>query len=191
MTAPAAPPADAWSALFARLPRWRGVECQQFPSDLWRYAELIFEMRPPFVIETGTAAGGTARFLADVLTLAGGGRLITIDTEAMHLGTTHIDGNAASPAIAYGAQQLSGGGRGIVLLDDDHDAGHVLAELDLYAPLADYLVVEDTIMEHLPDYGHGPHEALAAWLPAHPEFAADADPSPTQHPGGWLRRVSG
>lgn len=182
----------AWPAMMAAQPRWRGVPCQQFPSDLWRYAELVFRLRPPFVLETGTAAGGTALFLADVLEAAGGGEVITVDVEppsVTHERLICVQRDSADPGTASFIRGRFGGARGLVLLDGDHSSGQVLRELDTYADLADYLVAEDTIMEHLPQYGDGPHVALAKWLPDHPEFAPDPDPSPTQHPGGWLRRV--
>jgi cephalosporin hydroxylase len=86
---------------------------------------------------------------------------------------------------------LTRGTRGMILLDDDHSSAHVLAELDVYAPLADYLIVQDTLMGYLPQYPDNPRQAVEKWLPGHPEFAQDPEPDPTNHPGGWLRRVSG
>jgi len=188
----------AWERLWARLPAWRGRACQQFPSDLLRYAEVIFELRPPWVLETGTAAGGTALFLADALEAAGQGQVITVDVNAappFHRRLVYIEGDAADPVISARITAATGAvthERGLVLLDDDHSSAQVGRELDAYAPFASYLVCEDTIMAHLPGYAaDGPHVALAAWLPQHPEFVPDPDPDPTQHPGGWLRRVAG
>jgi len=188
----------AWGRLWDRLPAWRGRPCQQFPSDLIRYAEVIWELRPPWVLETGTASGGTALFLADALEAAGQGQVITVDVNAVpqdHRRLVCIKGDAADPVITAritaAVQVVTGEARGMVLLDDDHSSAQVAAELDAYAGLADYLVVEDTIMQHLTGFGDGPHVALAAWLPQHPEFVPDPDPDPTQHPGGWLRRVAG
>jgi cephalosporin hydroxylase len=183
--------------MWDRLPTWRGLACQQFPSDLVRYAELIFELCPKWILELGTGSGGTALFLADVLDAAGGGTVITVDVAAappFHRRLVRIEGDAADPVIAARITAACGtvtGERGMVLIDDDHASAHVARELAAYAPLADYLVVEDTIMAHLPGYSDGPHVALAGWLPGHPEFRADPDPDPTQHPGGWLRRVAG
>jgi cephalosporin hydroxylase len=183
--------------MWGRLPAWRGQPCQQFPSDLLRYAELIFELRPAWVLELGTGSGGTALFLADTLEAAGGGTVITVDTGAgppSHRRLVFITGDAGDPVITARITAACGtvtGERGIVLIDDDHSSAHVAAELAAYAPLADFLVVEDTIMQYLPGFGDGPHVALAGWLPGHPEFKADEDPDPTQHPGGWLRRITG
>lgn len=86
----------------------------------------------------------------------------------------------------------------MVVLDSDHSYAHVLKELDLYAPLVtpgSYLVVEDTGMSERTNPGKGSQfgaaEALAEWLPKHPEFEVDRDCERflfTTNPGGWLRR---
>ena len=176
-------------------PTWRLIGCQQFPADLWRYAELCFVLEPAFVIEVGASAGGTALFLADVLSLMGPARVYAIDINPVpvqHPRLVALTGDSVSDETLDEITRIADGRRGLVLLDGDHSAGHVARELDLYAPLADYLVVEDTIMEWLPEFPGGPLDALNAWLPSHPEFTTDPDPipGPTQHPGGWLRRTT-
>ena len=85
----------------------------------------------------------------------------------------------------------------MVVLDSDHSAAHVKAELDLYSPLVTsgcYLIVEDTNVNGHPVYplhGPGPMEALDQFLPAHPEFEVDASREKymlTFNPRGYLRR---
>jgi cephalosporin hydroxylase len=183
-----------WRRKDRSAPTWRMVGCQQFPADLWRYAELCFALEPPFVIEVGVATGGTTLFLADVLSLMGGACVYAIDVNLIpvqHPRLVPLLGDSVSDETIAEVTRIAAGRRGLVLLDGDHKAGHVARELDLYAPLADYLVVEDTIMEWLPEFPGGPLDALNDWLPHHPEFTADPDPipGPTQHPGGWLRRT--
>lgn len=182
---------EAWQAM--RPLSWRGHACQQFPSDMLRYAEILHELRPPWVLECGTADGGAALFLADMLTW---GPVISIDNDRRPVGVVHprltlLKGDAAAPAVFAGlaSSALTAGGRGLILLDDDHGADHVAAELDLWAPLADYLIVQDTLMGWLPQYPDNPRTAVEKWLPDHPEFTQDDEPDPTNHPGGWLRRV--
>jgi cephalosporin hydroxylase len=184
----------AWEAMLPLY--WRGAPCQQFSSDMWRYAEVVHKLRPPWVLECGTADGGTALFLADALASAGGGQVISVDNDPRPLSITHpgltlLKGDAASPETAARVRELTGDGRGVVLLDDNHTSAQVLAELELWAPIADYLIVEDTLIGHMPQYPDNPRQALEKWLPDHPEFAQDPDPVPTNHPGGWLRRVTG
>jgi len=176
---------------------WRGVACQQFPSDMLRYAELVHELRPPWVVECGTADGGTALFLADMMAGAGDGHVYSIDNDPRPVSINRFrltlwKGDAAGDgALAYGVNAMHDGKRGIVLLDTDHTSAQVLAELDIWAGMADYLIVQDTLIGHLPQYPDNPRQAVEKWLPGHPEFAADPEPVPTNHPGGWLRRVAG
>jgi len=44
-----------------------GVGVIQYPSDLITYAELVYQIRPEVIIETGTNYGGLAVFFATVL----------------------------------------------------------------------------------------------------------------------------
>lgn len=185
----------AYGGMWDDLPQVAGRRCQQFRSDLGRYAAIAAELQPPFVLEVGTAAGGTALFLGGVLEAVGAGQVIAVDVAPVvlhHPRVTVLTGDAADAAIVARVMELAAGRRGLVLLDGNHATAQVAAELGAYAGLADYLVVEDTLMRWLPQYQTvtGPWEALTAWLPAHPEFAVDPEPVPTNHPGGWLRRVA-
>jgi cephalosporin hydroxylase len=140
------------------------------------------------VIEIGRADAGTALFLADELD--DDQRLVSIDImgpQPAHPRVTYIEGHSTSPLVLSELRSIIGDRRALVLIDGDHVGGQVSRELAVYADMADYLVVEDTIVELL-GWPDGPHTALAAWLPDHPEFTVDPDPTPTQHPGGWLRR---
>ena len=124
---------DAWQRM--RPLSWRGTPCQQFPSDMLRYAEVLHELRPPFVVECGTGGGGAALFLACMLEGAIRGRVISIDNDPRPVGLTHprlmlLKGDAADPAMV---SRVAGfpdvrGRRGVVILDDDHSCGHVLGE---------------------------------------------------------------
>ena len=44
--------------------RWLGVAIGKCPMDMWVYQELLFELRPDVILETGTAHGGSAFYLA-------------------------------------------------------------------------------------------------------------------------------
>ena len=39
---------------------WLGVEVLKYPTDLIVYQEIIHELRPDLLVETGTNAGGSA-----------------------------------------------------------------------------------------------------------------------------------
>jgi cephalosporin hydroxylase len=84
-----------------------------------------------------------------------------------------------------------------VILDSDHSAAHVRAELEAYADVVTpggYLIVEDTnVNGHpaAPEFGPGPTEAVRDWLKTAPPFDADASCERflvTLNPGGFLRR---
>lgn len=174
---------------------YMGVMCQQFWSDLLRYAQIVNQYVPAFIIEIGRADGGTALYLADQLHAVNPtGIVISIDVDPKgctvhHDNIRHLVGRSTDPDIVGTVTELTAGRRGVVLLDGDHSSFTVAHELDLYADMANYLIVEDTILRWLTQFGDdGPHVALDRWLPLHPEFVPDPDPIPTQHPGGWLRR---
>jgi cephalosporin hydroxylase len=184
--------------------RWLGVGVEKCPLDLWAYQELIVELRPDLVIETGTRHGGSALFLASCLDLVGNGHVITVDVEATphrpdHPRITYVKGSSTDPEVVDSMRQAAAGAATVmVILDSDHSRNHVLAELRAYSPLvtpASYVIVEDSnINGHpvLPGWGPGPHEAIEAFLTAQPQFVRDRGPEKfylTFNPGGYLRRV--
>jgi cephalosporin hydroxylase len=176
-------------------PAYRGIYTQQLEHDLARYTELINELQPPWIFEVGRAEGGTTTFLADRLgDVRDDGLVISVDIlppERMpptRSRVLYLTASSTDVETIAAVRRSVVGGRGMVLLDGDHSSQQVAAELGHYADHADYLVVEDTIMRDLGE-ADGPHVALDAWLPDHPEFVPDPDPVLTQHPGGWLRRI--
>ena len=88
----------------------------------------------------------------------------------------------------------------MVVLDSDHRAKHVLAELQAYSPTVSYgsyLVVEDTHMGGVPTapaFGPGPLAAVKQFLASEAgrEFVQDKAREAlvmTFNPGGWLRKT--
>lgn len=178
---------------------WRGVPVQKLPSDMFLYQELIYLTRPDFIIETGTAHGGSALFFADMLELVGHGMVLTIDINFEPDRPTH-------PRIAYVSEDsiemfdeiknTVQGRKALVSLDSDHNKEHVLKEMELYSTLAtEYLVVEDTNIGHpidIEQVKEGPMEAVTEFLKTHDEFEIEPMAHKflvTFNPNGWLRRV--
>lgn len=60
---------------------WMQVPCFKCPLDLWIYQEIIAEIQPDLIIETGTLFGGSALFMAHMLDIIGKGEVITIDIQ--------------------------------------------------------------------------------------------------------------
>jgi len=186
--------------------RWLGVPCWQNPCDVWAVQEIISETRPEVIVECGTLGGGSAALWASLLAMHGDGRVISIDVQPV-LGTAAIElpivqervefvtGSSTHPAIVEQIRAACDGLRTLVILDSDHSADHVHAELDAYAPLVtpgSYLIVEDGFITSVDDtHGPGPLEAVQRWLPAHPEFEVDRSRERmlfTFCPSGFLRR---
>ncbi len=184
---------------------WRGVPVQKLALDLWVLQEIIQSTRPDVVFETGAKFGGSAAYVADLLEMAGGGRVISVDCTLDQLHESarddarieFVEGDSTDAAIVAQIHEMCGTARVMIVLDSDHRARHVRAELDAYGDLVApgcYLIVEDTIVNGnpiLPDFGPGPGEAVAAWIELHPEFEVDRSREhlmATFHPGGYLRR---
>jgi len=183
---------------------WLGTPALKCPLDLWVYQEILHEIRPDLIVETGTASGGSAHFLASVCDLIGHGEIITVDIEEnpdrpRHPRITYLHGSSTDRGVLEQARQrVEGRERVLVILDSDHRKEHVLAELAAYSRFVtpgSYLIVEDTNLGHpvRPDFGPGPMEAVTEFLAAHPEFTSDATREKhllTFNPRGYLRRSS-
>lgn len=185
--------------------RWLGTPILKCPTDLWIYQEIIFEVKPDFVIECGTAYGGSALFFASLFDLIGKGEIVTIDVKDVkerpkHKRITYLLGSSTSKEIVEQVRRLiSNKGTIMVILDSDHHKEHVLNELRIYGDLvteASYLIVEDTnINGHpvYPDFGAGPMEAVEEFLKENKNFVVDASKEKfylTFNPRGYLRRIN-
>jgi cephalosporin hydroxylase len=183
--------------------RWLGTPAYKTPLDLWVYQELIVSLRPQLVVETGTAAGGSALFLATVCDAVGSGEVLSIDSEfrperPTHERVTYVTGSSVAPeTLNIVAEHAKGKAPVMVILDSDHSRGHVLAELREYADFVtpgSYLVVEDTNLNGhpvMPNFGPGPKEAVVDFLRERSDFRQDAEQEKfflTFNPGGYLRR---
>lgn len=184
---------------------YRGWRILKLTSDLWIYANLIHDIRPGVIIETGTRYGGSALWLADQLDLIGSGRVITIDIDddydarPEHPRITYVTGSSGDADVAAQvAAMLPGDGSPVmVILDADHSRDHVLSELRVFAPLVtsgSYLIVEDTNINGHPvfeEFGPGPYEAVEDFMAENDDFEVDESCHlyyVTQNPRGYLRR---
>jgi len=144
--------------------RWLGFEVAQIPTDLFAIQELLFLMKPDFVIETGTWHGGFTVFCASILELFNNGLVISIDVDtsiAKKKLENHflrhriklLEGDSKSPEIFQKVREMVRSGKHIlVFLDSAHDTSHVKAELDNFSKLVnvgDYIVVFDTCMDEI------------------------------------------
>lgn len=181
---------------------WMGVPCLKCPLDLWIYQEILHEVRPTLIIETGTHLGGSALYLAHVLDILGTGEVVTIDIDdsirPQHPRIHYVSGSSADPDLI--AEAVRGRSREVcmVILDSDHSQAHVARELEILAPYVtpgSYVVVEDTNINGHPTYpsfGPGPFEAVERFIADHPEFVVDSSREKfllTFNPKGYVRRL--
>lgn len=196
---------------------WMGRPIIQYPQDMVAMQELIWEIKPELIIETGIAHGGSLVFYASILELIGKGKVIGIDIDIrehnkkeilshpMCHRITMVEGDSISTQISEQIKNMAEGVSPIiVLLDSNHTHDHVLAELKLYSPLVtlnSYLVVFDTIIENMPkgmydrqwDVGNNPHTALCEFLKTNSDFEVnnmiDDKLQISVAPSGYLKRI--
>jgi cephalosporin hydroxylase len=187
-----------WSLRYYHTFSWFGRPLLQLPEDLIRLQEVVYEVRPDVILETGVFDGGSLLFHASLCEAMGRGRVIGIDIEIRAgvrealrehpLGhrVTLIEGDSASFEVVQRVRSLIRSDEAtLVILDSNHARAHVAAELEAYAPLVpvgSYLVAADGIMRDLSDVPSGE----AAWARDHP--AAAAREFAARHPEFELRQ---
>lgn len=184
--------------------KWLGTQVLKLPFDLFLYQEIIYEIKPDVIIETGTFGGGSALFLASMLDLINNGKVITIDIRQQpnspsHARITYLEASStAEETIGKVECMIDPTDTVMVILDSDHSKNHVLNELKLYGnfvTVGSYLIVEDTnINGHpvFPDYGPGPKEAIDEFLQNNDQFIIDESKHKfllTFNPRGFLQKI--
>ena len=176
----------------------------KYPTDLWIYHEIIAEVRPDWIVELGTAKGGSAAWFDDQVAPYGG-QVITIDViDYREVHPPRVKFFKASslevPTFKKVKALISPDETCLVSLDSDHLMAHVAQELSLWPRLVttgSYLVVEDTVIDAFDRPGHrfkdgGPAKALGPWLTTHPGFEVDSSRDKfmlSMNPGGWVRKL--
>lgn len=143
---------------------WLSRPIIQLPQDIVAMQELIWQIRPDLIIETGIAHGGSLVFSASMLALLdmcdaiesgesfnpkqSARKVLGIDIDIrahnraaieahpMHSRIQMIQGSSVAPEIIKQVHQMAAGYKRIlVCLDSNHTHEHVLAELEAYASL--------------------------------------------------------
>lgn len=174
---------------------WMGYKAQKYPGDAWIYQELIYRLKPDFIVETGTAFGGGTMFLANLCTLVGHGHVITVENDVNRFNTVNFPGQPITKILGSSTDQDTidtivntiGGGTALVILDSDHLYDHVSRELELYPQFVKsgyYLIIEDTHMA-------ATKRAVDDFLLKDNSFEIDKNCEKyimTFNPGGFLRK---
>lgn len=187
---------------------WLGVPMSKNPFDLVQYQEILWQQRPDFVIECGAFLGGSTLYFAHLLDLIGHGTVLSVELEDSwmpaarhHPRVVTIAGDSVGPETLRAVRdRVPIGASCFVILDSDHRAEHVLAELRAYERFVrpgNYLIVEDSNLNGhpiLPGWGPGPWEAVETFLGENSHFVPDRAREQklllTFAPFGWLKRVS-
>jgi len=119
---------------------WLGIPIHKCPLDCWIYQEIIFETKPDIIIETGSANGGSALFLAFICDLINKGSILSIDIQARerpeHKRIKYLTGSSISEEIIKQVKDLiKNENKIMVILDSDHSKEYVYNELKIYSSL--------------------------------------------------------
>ncbi|KPK35307.1 MAG: cephalosporin hydroxylase [Nitrospira bacterium SG8_35_1] len=165
---------------------WLGRPIIQLPQDIIAIQEIIWDIKPDLIIETGIAHGGSLIFSASILEMIGHGEVVGIDIDIRQHNREAIEKHPLSKRI----KMIEGSSideevisqvknfadskdKVLVILDSNHTHDHVLAELRAYSPLVtmgSYCIVLDTLIEDIPDksqtdrpWGVGNNPKTAVW----------------------------
>ena len=183
-----------WNLKYTYTFSWMGRPIIQLPEDMIRVQEVIYQVQPDLIIETGIAHGGSLVYYASICKAMGKGRVVGIDIEIRQHNRnaleTHllfplitlVEGDSVSPEIVREVHSLVKPGEVVLIfIDSCHTKQHVLAELEAYHALVSpgsYVVATDGIMKDLYDVPSGkpewawdnPASAVVEFLEHHPEF---------------------
>ena len=195
---------------------WLGVPVIQTPEDLVLLQELIFKVKPDFVLEIGIAHGGGMVFEASLLELLGKGKVIGVDVEIREHNRKALEAHPlfkriemierssiAEETIEDIRKRVPKGSKVIVCLDSNHTKPHVLKELGIYQEFVTpgcYMVVFDAISSDLAKRGvakeiyidNGPGEAVTEFLKTNDNFEIDREFNKlysSHNQNGYLKRV--
>lgn len=183
-----------WDQKYAYTFTWMGRPIIQLPEDMIRIQEVIYQIQPDIIIETGVAHGGSLIYYASLCKTMGKGRVVGVDIEIRphnrkaieeHQLTDYItlfEGSSVDPGIVQQVKALVKSGETVlVILDSCHTCEHVLEELEAYCDMISiesYIVATDGIMQDLYDVPNGntrwrednPVSAVRVFLARHNEF---------------------
>lgn len=150
---------------------WMGRPIIQHPQDIVALQEVMMEVQPDLVIETGIAHGGSLILSASMLELLDIAaplseikrevvgidieirphNRVAIEAHPMYRKITMLEGSSTDGDIVAAVREIARQHKTVmVLLDSCHTADHVLREMELYGPLVtagSYLVIYDTLVE--------------------------------------------
>lgn len=180
---------------------WMGRPIIKYPNDMVIQQEIMWEIKPDLVIETGIAHGGSIIYTASLMEMMGieDGEVIGIDIDIRKHNRLEIDNHPMkkritlyegssvdSRIISSVLEKASAKSRVMVILDSLHSHDHVYNELCAYAPMTSigsYCILPDTFIEFFPkgyysktrpwDVGDNPYTAMKEYLSTNDQFEID------------------
>jgi len=185
---------------------WFGVPMLKNPLDAWVQQEIITKTKPDVIIELGVKFGGSVLYYAHLLDLLGNdGRVIGIDISLTqvksisHPNIELIESSSTEPSLVEDITKLLHNKTVMVVADSNHEASHVLKELELYSKFIQpgyYYVVEDGMADFLrlhPVPMDGAYVAIQQFIRENEAFEIDDCFGEryvlTHNPSGYLRRI--
>ena len=199
---------------------WLGRPIIKYPNDIVLLQEIIWDIKPDLIIETGIAHGGSIIFSASMLELIGNGEVLAIDIDIrehnlieikkhpLYKRITLLEGDSTSNKIVTDVYNIvENKNKIMVCLDSLHTHEHVKKELDIYSDMVSvdsYLILPDTFIEFFPegyydnrpwDVGNNPYTAMQEFLKENSNFIVDNERSDKlliteALGGGYLKRIA-
>lgn len=197
---------------------WLGRPIIKYPNDIVAMQEIIWNVKPDLIIETGIAHGGSIVFYASMLELIGRGEVIAVDIDIrkhnrekieqhpMYKRITMLEGSSTDLNIIKEIRgYVKKSNAVMVFLDSLHTHDHVLEEMRSYSPfvtVGSYMVLPDTFVEFFPkgyfkgklvDVGNNPMTAIRCFMKENDNFIIDKSINDklciTEGFDGYLKRV--
>ena len=181
-----------------------GVRTAIHPADFWIYGEILYEIKPDFVIVAGSA--GSALALAHVLDSISRGQVIWMapgdemvpDQVRTHPGIMAITGDACEK-LPEVRQHIGNNSSVLVLAEVTGSREKTLKLLNTCGPLVttgSYLIVQGIPCCQAPgdDEPSGDQQAISAFIAENRHFTIDRTKEAffiTSCPGGFLKRLDG
>ena len=155
---------------------WLSRPIIQYPQDIVAFQQLVSQVKPDLILETGIAHGGSLVLSASMLCLLdvmegldprqSARKVVGVDIDIrshnrkaldehpLRFKMELIEGSSIDPDIIKQVRSYTDNVGSIMLsLDSNHTHEHVLGELNAYADLVSvgsYCIVFDTVVEDLP-----------------------------------------
>lgn len=176
---------SGWDTKYVYGFTWLGRPIIQLPEDIMRIQEVIYEIKPDLIIETGVAHGGGLVLYASILKSIGVGQVVGVDIEIRDKNRkaieehslsnliTLIEGSSTDPVVVEKVKKIvERATKTLIILDSNHSKDHVLRELQLYGEFVtpgSYIVATDGIMQELV----GAPRSQADWVKNNPQIAVE------------------